>query len=74
MQIVLTISLYDLGRGMTLLGLVGVAGLLGSRRAKRPTGPGGVGQLWFMNLTKVPLTIVGVIGAVIWVVAALRRH
>jgi hypothetical protein len=71
MRIVLAISLFDLGRGMTLLGLVGVAGFWASRRVKS-TGPIGDSQIWFMNLTKLPLTIVGVVGAVIWIIAALK--
>lgn len=71
MQIVLA-SLFQLGRGMTLLGLVGVAGFWASRHAKRPTGPVSQSQIWITNLTELPLTIVGVIGAVIWIVAALR--
>jgi hypothetical protein len=72
MEIVLAASLLQVGRGMTLLGLIGVGGFVFSRYAKRPTGPVGESNIWFMNLTKLPLTIVGVIGAVIWIVAALR--
>jgi hypothetical protein len=71
METVLVISLFQLGRGMTLLGIVGLAGFWGSRHIK-PRGPVGESQLWIDNLTKVPLTIVGVIGAVIWIIAALR--
>jgi hypothetical protein len=72
MPLVLTISLFQLGRGMTLLGLLGLGSFWGSRHAKPPQGPVGESQIWIMNLTKLPLTIVGVIGAVIWIIAALR--
>ena len=71
-QTVLAISLFQLGRGMTLLGVIGVAGLRSTRRAKPPRGPIAEAQLSTMNLVKIPLTIVGVVGAVIWIVAALR--
>jgi hypothetical protein len=72
LQTVVAISLFQLGRGMTLLGLLGVAGLWSTRRAKPPRGPIAQAQLTVMNQTKVPLTIVGVVGVVIWIIAALR--
>jgi preprotein translocase subunit Sss1 len=57
---------------MTLLGVVGVTGLWATRRARRPSD--GIAEGWIssMKVTNIPLTIVGVVGAVIWIVAAVR--
>jgi hypothetical protein len=68
-------SLLQVGRGLAIVGLVvGVASYLSTRYGRRPR-PGetftranyAVQRQWAK-----PLTAIGLVGAVIWIVAALR--
>ncbi len=70
---VLAVSLSETGRGMTLCGLVlGVAFYLGLRYGRPPTDPLSKGQDDIMRWTAKPLIAIGLVGVVLWGVAALR--
>jgi hypothetical protein len=67
-------SLVQLGGGMAAVGLLIGAGsfLTTGRRGRTATGPYGRGQDRAAKAMAVPLLVVGVIGAVLWVVGSLK--
>ncbi len=68
-----TASLLQIGRGMTLVGLLlGSAFYLQVRFGRRPSDAYSRGQDDIWRLTAEPLIVIGLVGAVLWIVAALR--
>ena len=66
-------SLWQIGRGMTLVGLLlGIPFYLFTRYGRRPPDAYAQGQNDVRRLTAIPLIVIGLVGAVIWIVAALR--
>jgi hypothetical protein len=66
-------SLLQIGRGMALVGLLlGVAFSFSTRYGRRPSDEFGQGRNDIRRLTAVPLIAIGLVGAVIWIVAAFR--
>lgn len=66
-------SLLQIGRGMAIVGLLlGPAFYLQIRFGRRPSSAYWQGKADIWRLTAKPLIAIGLVGAVLWIVAALR--
>lgn len=66
-------SLLETGPWLAVVGLsLGVAFFLQTRFGRRPSNAYERGQDDIWRLTAIPLIVIGLVGAVLWIIAALR--